>query len=155
MGRPKKPVSDFIAQHWHPCNEVAVSEVGTACKQQFAFFCTCMLHKTIRTVEAVTRNPDTLLCGVCDPTQLARAPSQWELKAYAALKCFWKGDFMTEVKVLKQRYSAADIVLHPPNGKCTIVMIDGEQHFRCTRRERDHNAQSDTDATFNVAALQH
>jgi hypothetical protein len=62
---------------------------------------------------------------------------------------------MTEVKVLKKKYSAADIILFLPNGMCTAIMVDGVHHFRTTRDTRDHNAQNATDDAFNTSAAKH
>jgi hypothetical protein len=153
MGRPKKVITPFAAAHWHHSNECEAHTVGVGCKQQFVFHCTCLNHVSVRTVEAVCRNPKTLVCGVCNPVDVSRAPSMWETRAYGALQNLGVTDMMTEVKILGGRYSAADVMLFIDGGRCVVVMVDGEQHFRSTRVHRDSDAQFATDCAFNNEAL--
>jgi hypothetical protein len=153
MGRHKHVIDEFVCEHWHECNNLDVNAIGTADTTQFYFHCTCHTHKTLRTMQAVVKNPNTLECGICSPENKLKPPSSFECAAYNALYKLGHTDFMVEIKLLKARYGAADIVLQLHTGMTVIIMVDGQHHFRTTRCDRTHHEQSETDEAFNSAAL--
>jgi transcription elongation factor Elf1 len=153
MGRPKKNLDQVIVDQWHARNGADVRDIGTADTTQWFFHCLCNRHITMRTMQAVVKNINTLECGVCNPQKKLQPPSHWECLAYTALHTLGYTDFMTEVKILKGKFSAADIVVIVSDTLWVVVMVDGEHHFRTTRDSRTHKEQQETDDRFDCRAM--
>lgn len=98
------------------------------------------------TVQALARNHNALRCKVC---KVADCGSKWEDRCYNELQDMEVPEIVTEVKVLRGHYGAADIWLVPLQ---ILIMVDGEGHLRCKHHQRDAAVQIQTDIRFVIRA---
>jgi hypothetical protein len=127
--------------------------LAQATSDSFFFNSSCGVHVTLKSVAGVVKNENTLVYKVCEPNKCKVKPSSHEQVAYTALQKVWGNVFMTEIKVLGQKFGAVDILLTLANKRSVAIMIDGKHHFTGGRKERDASVQSEADSRFNQAAL--
>ena len=119
---------------------VLVWEVGKCSEIQNFFLLECGVHIIYRTPKDITDKEKSELysglrcrqCRHCAGLTLNKPVSSHEEHAWLLVSSCFPGHILVEVKILGQRYGAADIWLPwSANGQRfdLIIMIDGEMHF--------------------------
>jgi very-short-patch-repair endonuclease len=138
---------------------LGIEDCHNSSTKQLFFKLECGRHCTLMTPQALAKNKKALQgCSQCQmyPKGGRRHASKHEQVAYMAIAehvstCH---EVMTEVKILREKYGAADICL--PQLKL-IIAIDGEQHFARNQAEmfgEPVQLQQQRDADFNARACQ-
>ena len=155
-GRPIKVMDPsiqtaFLAT-WN--NFVLAHEVGRCSQIQYFFQLDCLCHFTYRTPKNIThlrKDPEKtgLECRICHYLKgelQGRPVSKHEAYAWAILHSLLKCRILVEIKVLGEKYGAADIWLPiSPRGLRIdlVLMIDGEHHFKTKWDEIEHQMAVD------------
>lgn len=132
-------ISEEATQAWiEPWNpRYRITDLRVAGETQQWWWCSCRIHATLKTSQAVHRKKGPRLscvrCSQLDMGKICKGTSKFELSAWQIVDQHQDMIACAEIKRLRGYYGAADIYIpFSKDGRCRadlIIQVDGQHHF--------------------------